>query len=253
MLNMSEQAAPPLTLQELPELRRKTEAVSRLLRDQIAGHLETLRPLFAPERTFGKAAGGKVDVTGSERAFADLQQQYKPFTAKPYDLPETFDQNWLTLVGSTLDLQPWEYTHQVQGKPITMSSPVRWVVNYRTNYTLAQVKNVLTGKEAVRQDYLRQFVVNTLVLQLILKRNPGLIQLFQDLRYELKTETLPELKGLPIITITSCLSSFRPADDLIQAATAFSGVPAFIELLNLDAAQAPKDTLRDKISELLKS
>ena len=47
---------------ELPELRRKTESVSRFLRDQIAEHLETLRPLFAPERTLGKYAGGKVEV-----------------------------------------------------------------------------------------------------------------------------------------------------------------------------------------------
>ncbi len=249
---MSEQPGPTLTLQELPELRRKTEAVSRLLQDQIAGHLETLRPLFAPERIFGKHAGGKVEITGAERAVTELQQQYKPFTGKPYDLPETLDLNWLTLVGSTLDLHPWEYAHQIQGKTITMLSPVRWVVNYRANYTLAQVKTALAGRETVRQDYLRQFAINTLVLQLILKRNPGLTQLFQDLRYELKSETIAELKGLPIVTITSCLSSFRPADDLIQAATAFSGVPAFIELLNLDAAQAPKDVLKERIEELLK-
>jgi hypothetical protein len=63
--------------------------------------------------------------------------------------------------------------HPVQGKAITMTSPVRWVINFRTNYTLVQVKNVLTGKETARQDYLRQFAVNALVLQLILARNLG--------------------------------------------------------------------------------
>jgi hypothetical protein len=129
---------------------------------------------------------------------------------------------------------------------------VRWVINFRSNYTLTQVKSVLAGKETVRQDYLRQFAVNALVLQLILARNPGLLRLFEDLRYELKTETLAELKGLPSVTITSCLASFRPADDLIAAATAFSGVPAFIELLNLDAVQTPKDVLKEKIEGLLK-
>jgi hypothetical protein len=66
----------------------------------------------------------------------------------------------------------------------------------------------------------------------------------------LKIETPPELKGLPIVTITACLTSFRPADDLIQAATAFSGVPAFIELLSLDAVQSPKDVLRERLEEL---
>lgn len=248
---MSEQNI-TLSLQELPELRRKTEAISRFLKEQIAGHLETLRPLLAPDRVFGKHAGGKSEAPGAERALTELQQNYKPFSRKPYDLPETFEVNWLPLVGNALDLHPWEYTHQIQGKNITMTSPLRWVVNYRTNYTLAQVKNVLAGRESARPEYLRLFVVNALVLQLVLARNPGLTQLFADLRYELKIETSAELKGLPVVTITSSLPSFRPADDLIIAATAFSGVPAFIELINLAAAHAPKDVLKERIEELLK-
>ena len=249
---MSDDSPTALTLTELPDLRRKTEAVSRFLRDQIAAHLETLRPLFAPERILGKHAGGKVEVAGGDRSFNELQQSYKAFTRKPYDLPETLDPNWLTLVGNALELHPWEYVHQAQGKPITMTSPVRWVINYKTNYNLAQVKSVVDGKESARPDHLRQFVLNALVLQLVLKHTPGLTQLFQDLRYELKTEALSEFKGLPIMTLTSCLTSFRPADDLLSAATAFSGVPAFIELLNLNAAVTPKDALKDRLEGLLK-
>lgn len=249
---MSEEQNKALTLQELPELRRKTEAVSRFLKQQITGHLETLRPVLAPDRIFGKFAGGKTEVQGADRALGELQQTYKAFTRRPYDLPETLDVNWLSLVGNGLELHVWEYAYPVQGKTITMTAPLRWGVNYRTNYSLTQVKNVLEGKESVRQDYLRQFVVNTLVLQLVLNRNPGLTQLFQDLRYDLKIETDPALKGLPFVTITSCLKSFRPADDLIQAATAFSGVPAFIELIELNSVQAPVDRLRDSLAELLR-
>ena len=55
---MSDDSTKALTLSELPELRRKTEAISRFLRDQIAAHLETLCPLFAVERILGKYAGG---------------------------------------------------------------------------------------------------------------------------------------------------------------------------------------------------
>ena len=249
---MSLDPAPTLSLAQVPELRRKTEAVSQFLQQQLAGHLETLRPLFAPERVFGKLAGGRVEVAGAERALSELQQRYRPFTVRPYDLPADLDTNWLSLVGSALDLHPWEYGCEIQGKAITMSSPVRWVINYRTNYTLAQVKNVLSGKEKVRPEYLRQFVVNALVLQAALKHNPGLMQLFEDLGYELKTETPAELKGLPVLAITSCIQSFRPADDIIAAATAFSGVPAFIELINLDAQQTPKDALKEKLLALMR-
>ncbi len=249
---MSDDSSRSLTLAELPELRRKTEAASHFLQKQITAHLETLRPLFAPDRMFGKLGGGRAEVPGADRALAELQQRYRPFTVRPYDLPADLETAWLALVGSSLDLHPWEYVHEIQGKTITMSSPVRWVINFRTNYTLAQVKSVLAGKEKVRPEYLRQFVVNALVLQLALNHNSGLVQLFQDLGYELTTETPPELKSLPIVTITSCIRSFRPADEIITAATAFSGVPAFIELINLDAQQTSKDLLREKLVELMR-
>jgi hypothetical protein len=249
---MSDAPAKNLSLSELPDLRRKTEAVSRFLKDQIAAHLETLRPLLAPERILGKHAGGKLEVSGSDRALSELEKSYKPFARKPYDLPETLDPNWLGLVGNALDLHAWEYNHPVQGKPITLTSPVSWLINYRTNYTLAQVKGVVDGKQAARPEFLRQFVVNSLVLQLVLNHNPGLVQLFADLRYQLKTEQPADLKGLPVLTITSCLASFRPADDLISAATAFSGVPAFIELIDLDAVKSPRDFLKEKLDDLLK-
>ena len=51
-----------------------------------------------------------------------------------------------------------------------------------------------------------------------------------------------------MVTITSILTSFRPADDLILPATAFSGVPEFIELVDLESLKAPKDLLKDKIA-----
>jgi hypothetical protein len=250
---MSESHASSLTLPELPELRRKTEAVSQLLRQQIATHLETLRPLLGPERIFGKHAGGKSEAPGAETAISELQQGYRKYTAKPYDLPTEFSYSWLTLVGNALELHPWEYIREIQGKTITLSSPVRWAVNYRSNYTLAQVKNVLSGKEPARIDYLRQFVINTLVLQQMLARTPGLNPLFEDLRYEMKTEFPADLKGLPILTITSCISSFPPSDDLILAATAFSGIPAFIELVDSQSIAQPKDSLKEKLEELFRS
>ena len=249
---MSERHAPPLTLQELPELRRKTEAVSLFLRQRIAAHLETLRPVLTPGRVFGKQSGSRTELSVAERAMADLQQQYKHFTSKPYDLPSDFNASWLDPVGNALDLHPWEYGYEIAGKAITMTSPVRWIVNFRSNYTLAQVKNVLAGKEAARPEHLRQFVIDALVLQVLLARIPGLPALFADLRYELKTETPADLRGLPVVAITSCLTSFRPADELITAATAFSGIPAFIELVDLEAITSPKDALKEKLQELFR-
>lgn len=240
-----------MTLQELPEIRRKTEAIAKLLHEQLKQHMETLRPVFAPERVFGKHVGGKIDVPGAERALLELQQACRDFSAKPFDLPVEFDPQWLTLVGNKLELHPWDYTHEAKAgaetKPVTMTSPLRWILSYGSNYSVAQVKQVLQGREQRRPEYLRQFVVNALVLNTVVSRYPGLAQLFSDLRYELKVAASSELGQLPLITLTSCLTSFRPSDDLILAATAFSGVPAFIELVSLDEIKNPKDTLKERM------
>lgn len=252
---MSDESQKALTLAELPDVRRRTEGIAKLLHEQLTHHLDVLWPLLAPERLLGKAAGAKADVAGAEVALAELQRKYKEFVAKPFDLPSELDPQWLTLIGNRLKLHQWEYIHQAgpdaEKKPIAMTSTVRWILSYGSNYTPAQAKAALSGKEPRRAEYLRQFVVNALVMNQVIAKNPGLVRLFADLRYEVKTDTSPELGQLPLVTVTSCLPSFRPADDLIIAATGFSGVSAFIELLDLDAVRTIQDPLKQRIEAML--
>lgn len=248
---MSSSTVPAITLQDLPGLRSKTERVSEALRQQLTTHLETLKPMCSPERIFGKLAGGKVDVATSERALDDVKAKFPAYSDKPFNLPSAFDSHWLTLIGASLELIPWEYAHEIGGRQITMTAPLRWVVNYRSGLTLGKLRAAAAGEAKLPPEVLRQFVVNALALQAVLRFTPGLAQLFADLRYELKTEPLPEFKGLPLVTVTSCLESFRPADDMITAATAFSGVPAFVELLDIEASKNPRDLLKERIEQLV--
>jgi hypothetical protein len=251
-----DERAKPLTFQELTELRRKTEAVSKFLQEQLASHLETLRPVLAPERVFSKFLGTKGDHALSDRAFAQLQQTYRPFSGRPFDIPSEFDPQWLTLVGNRLALYPWEYAHEArtdrETKTITMASPVRWVVTFTGAFSLAQVRQGLGGKGERRVEHIRQFVVNALVTQLTINHAAGLGALFADLRYQLQTEYSPDLPKLPLTTITFGLPSFRPTNDLILAATTFSGIPAFIELIDTDAAARLPDPLRARLQELVR-
>jgi hypothetical protein len=90
-------------------------------------------------------------------------------------------------------------------------------------------------------------------MQLLLARFPGVVQLLTDLRYQLRTENIPGLGDIPLITIASCLPSFRPANDLILAATRFSGVPAFIEIIDIDALHTLPDPLKLQIEEILRT
>src|SRR5215207_9626966 len=137
---MTVPAAREVTLQDLPDLRLKTERVSQALSQQLSAHLETLRPLYAPERVFGKLAGGKVEVLMADRALTEVKEKYAAFTAKPFLFPSEFDLNWLTLTGSALELLPWEYSHEVAGKPITMTTPLRWALNYKSGLSLGKLR-----------------------------------------------------------------------------------------------------------------
>ena len=255
-MTQASEPAKTLSFQELAELRRRTEIVSKFLHDQLLTHLETLRPILSPERVFGKYASAKADSTLAERAFLQIQQSYKPFVTRPYDLPSEFDPHWLSLVGTRVTLYPWEYTHEVKTerdtRVITMSSPIRWVVSYTSGYTLSQMRHALGAKGDRRPEHVRQFVVNALVTQMVIAQSPGLAPLLTDLRYQLATDHVPDVPKLPLTTITFGLPSFRPADDLIVAATNFSGVPAFVEVLDTEALTELHDPLKARIAELLR-
>ncbi len=252
---MSDESPKQLTLQELPDVRRRTEGLAKMLRENLEQHLKVFQPLLAPERLLGKAAGSKADAPDSERHIAAIKQRYKDLAAAPYNLAAEFETHWLSLIGNRLDLQPWEYVHEVmdrsEKKPITMTSTVRWILCYKSDFSVLDAKKSLAGKQTRSLENLRQFALGALILEQVIASLPGLPRLFSELRYEIKTDFSPELGRVPLVTISSCVPSFRPADDLILAATGFSGVPAFIELVDVDAVRSVRDPFRQRIEALL--
>jgi hypothetical protein len=254
---MSKDETRKVSLEQLPELRRKTEAVSNFLHGQLAQHLETLRPLLAPERVLGKYAGASSEAVWGDRALAlaEVEQKYIQH-GKLFRLPEEFDVAWLTAIGNGIELHPWEYTHEIASsqaaKKVTMTSPVRWIAIYASDTPVSELKRMLAGKEQHRPKAIRHFVVSTIVLQMVMEKNPGLQRLLSDLRFRWQIEPVPELHDLPIPTLSFSLPSFRPSDDLILAATAFSGIPAFIELIDVTTIRDIADPLKARIDELVR-
>jgi hypothetical protein len=245
-----------LSVEQLADLRDKTEVVAQFLHKQLRGYLETLRPLLAPRRLLGKYVGVKEDIAGADRAWAQLQGKYKEICGKPLALPPELDEGPLAAVDSRLDLYPWEYTHQAKGgresKAVTITSPLRWVLNFSSTSSLSQLIQTVSGKDPHRSEAVRQFVVNGLVMHFVLAKFPGVAQLLTDLRFEVRTERSPALGDLPLVTVTACVPAFLPTDELILTATRLSGVPAFIELADIDAVHTLEDPLRQQIEELLR-
>ena len=248
--------AATLTFEQLAKLREQTEAVEGFLKNRLQGHLETLRPLFAPRRLLGKYVDRKEDVSGSEKALAQLREKFAEVCGAPFSLTKELDEDTLARIDGRPELYPWEYTYEAKGegepRALTITSPVRWVLTYGSSYTLSQLRQAVAGKPERRSNEMRQFLVNALVMQLFLARYPGIANLLSDLRYQVNVEKCPGLGALPFVTLRAWLPSFRPADNLVLMATRFSGVSNFVELIDVEAVNALEDPLKPRIEELLR-
>lgn len=240
-----------MTLDQLLVLREKTEKLSSLLSARLRNHLNTLYPLLAPKRVLGKYLGAKEAVPRAEEAYAQIADKYKDVAGSPFDVRADLDEQALAAMEHGIDIYPWEYTHQVNGKAITITSPVRWVVTYKSDLSLAQIRTLTTTAAEKKPLPIRQFLVNAIALQTVVARTAGLQQLLEDLRYQIKVEPGPGLGKLPLLTIGFPIESVRPADDLISSATRFSGVSAFIELVDASEANLP-DSLKETADSILR-
>ena len=243
--------APAITsLDELLEYREITERISGFLLKRLKDHLATLWPLLAPGRVLGKHVGARDSVTRADDALADLAQKFKD-AAGQLDIKPELDEDTLTAIGSVLKVYPFEYSHEAKGakasKKITMTSPVRWVVTYGSEYSLSQFRNLVGSPADRRIPPVRQFVVNAFAFSVVLGRHPALAQLFHDLRWEIGNAPMPGVERFSVTTMSVPLPSFRPADDLLLTAVRLSGVPSFIELIDTEAVQHLGDSLRDQL------
>jgi hypothetical protein len=240
-----------LSIDELAGVRERTEKVAALLRARLDRHLEALRPVLSPRRLLGRHVRGGVreDAQGADRALAELRERFASVAGRPFNLPKELPDEPLG-VEPIAELHPFDYEHKLDGgdRAITMTSPIRWLVGFRSGYSPAELRHAVRERSALRSVDARQFIVNALVFHAMLERFPEIPALLADLRYELRFEKLDGLGELPCATIRiASLASFRPSDSVISTATRFSGVPAFIELIDFEAARSIQDPLREDI------
>ncbi len=240
-----------LSIDELAGVRERTEKVAALLRARLDRHLEALRPVLAPRRLLGRHVRGGVreDALNADRALTELRERYATVAGRPVNLPKELPDEPLG-VEPIAELYPFAYEHRLEGgdRAITMTSPIRWLLGFRSGYTPADLRHSVRERASLRAADARQFIVNALVLQTMLERFPEIPALLADLRYEVRVEKIEGLGDLPCATVRiTSLTSFRPSDSVIATATRFSGVPAFIELIDFDAARTMADPLREQI------
>lgn len=242
-----------LSFDTLPQARAKTEAAATFLEQKLQTYVEVLRPLMAPQRALGRFVGGKDAVGHAERAYKQLCEAFQAGCSS-YGLSPSAPDEELGNVDTVTVCYPWEYAHVVksdqESKSLTITSPVRWIVTYKSSYSLHQFRQAVSGSGERATRDVRQFVVNALAMVQLLKVFPKLAEVLADLHFKIVYEPLPGLGSLAFATIQACVASQRPSDELLLMATRFSGVPAFIELIDFVNSRTFDDPLRSKLESL---
>ena len=243
----------PVSFEELIDLRPRTNEVARVLQTQLVQHLETLRPLLDPARVLGKgSATGRI--SWMEKSLAEFRGLYEKF-ARLFRAPLELDPDSVGEIGGKFEVHPWTYIHEArterETRKITMTSPTRWIVSYPNEMGLDRIKAIVSGAESGDTAPQNQFLLHALLLRLVVEKSPRVVELMKALRFEFEILPCPELHGLPLVTLRFALPSFRPNDSLILKATSLSGVPAFIELVDIEAVRAMKDPTMEQLAKIV--
>lgn len=255
-----------LTVQDLLRLRKVTRAVADLLRGQMKEYFATLSPLLRPKTVLGEYIQGgqqlayasssiRETVRGADKTFGELQALYATVaSAKPFGLPKELTPP-VEIVNTTMDVNTAEYVHEAktdqESKKVVITSPLKWTLSY-SGFPLSKLQELLAARNR-NNDELKQFIVHYLVLHLVMAKQPGVTNILEALHFPVITEKRPAFGELPISCISATISTFRPADSVIIESTEISGMDAFEEIVNIDNIAQPRDPLKDRLFELVRS
>ena len=243
-------------IQSLLVLRKLTRAIADVLRSQLSDHLTALTPVLRPEMMFGKIIqGGQKDwIVKSDQALKELRGLYEavaplaPFNLRT-DLTPPFD-----LGGLSLDITPADYTHVVgsgsNSRKVTVRSPLAWTLSYK-GFAPPLFKQLL-GSRMRPPSELQRYILAYLALHLVMKLQPGLVTIFNDLRFPVTTAKDPEFGELPLTRIRVGVATERPSDAVIDESAEVTGMDAFEEVVKVEDIQQLRDPLRQRLLELVK-
>jgi hypothetical protein len=241
------------TFDEISELRPKTNEVAQFLQTLLTQHVETLRPLLDPACILGKT-GAPGRILWMDKSLGEFRALYEKHN-RPFRLPIEFEVDTLNDAGEKLEVHPWEYSYDARmgdhAKRIAITSPTRWVLSYTSDLPLSRFKAMVAGREQGQLALQQRFVLLAILLNMVVQKTPRVTQLMKALRFELASTPCEELHGLPLVTVSFALPSFRPDDSLIMKTTSLSGVPAFIELLDVNIVRALKDPIKEELERII--
>ena len=247
----------PLTIERVQSLRRLTRALSDHLRDQLKTYLATLGPLFRPRRVLGEymVGGEKEPLKGAARVFQELQTLFDGVArGKPFTLAREL-KSPIEISSVALELHPVEYQHvartRSETRAVTIRSPLAWTLTY-ADHGPALLPDLLATRTRSSDD-LYQWLVHQIVLHAVVSKQPGVGDIMATLHFPISSVTEPASGTLPIVRVTSPLTTVRPPDDVIIQSVELSGMDAFEEVVNVDDIGRMTEPLKDRLGEIARS
>lgn len=241
--------------EEYMRLREVTQKVSDELSKRLKRHLLLLQPLFTARKLLGTYVKSSRDeeVTGADNAFAELRGQYSAFSKKAFGSPAKL-QPPLPPISNKLEATPFEYQVGFEGSEdqrVSIACSCSWTLCYQSEFSLGRLKAMISGAEPRQTEEIKQSVVHHLILAIFFDRFPALSQLLEDLRYQVELRELSDLAGLRVVRLKAPIQSFLPPDEFIRQVTQLSGIPAFQDIIDLDAIKNISDPLRESLENII--
>ncbi len=243
-----------IDLLRLLKLRMLTSALAGHFERTLRDHLSNLAVMLHPRALLGDLIRfEKSAVKDQDAGLRELSKLYLPIARNPAINVQADLKPPLDIHTSTLDLIPASYSHTPEGgsKPITVVTPMRWVLCYK-DLGPAQLREFVTSHNRSGGGELQSCLLHYLVLHMIVARSPGVAPILEALRFRVKSEPNPDFGGLPFVTITAPVATFRPSDQIILQSALLSGSPTFEEIVDLEATAGIPDPLGEQFQALVR-
>jgi hypothetical protein len=243
------------SVKSLLVLRKLTRSIADVLRAQLMEHLATLTPLLQPQGVFGEYIQGtqREPSPRADQAFKELKALYETISpAKPLNLRRELSPPF-PFTNLSLEITPVDYVHVVQtetgARKITVRSPLTWTLTYG-GFTPPRLQEVLD--QQLRGDELQKWILSFLLIHLVVKYRPGVVQLMGGLRFPVTMSISPDFGELPMTRIGIGISTTRPSDDVVLESAELTGMDAFEEVVNVEDIPRLQDPLKERLLEIAK-
>jgi hypothetical protein len=242
-------------IQSLLAQRRVTRAISDAVRAELSQHVSVLTPLLRPEAVFSEyIEGGRRDAGHRPGlALKELQALYEQIApAKPLNLRRELTPPF-PFANATLEMTPVDYVHVTHSggheRKITVRRPLTWTLNY-AGFAPAKLQAVVDSKGRSPEE-MQRFILAYLLLHFVIKHQPGLTHILDELHCRVTSTTLPEFGDLPLTRIGIDVTTDRPADDVVIESAELTGMDAFEEVVNAEDISRLRSPFPQRLLEIV--